>query len=155
MAERAKRAKKRGAAATGLVAALKTAPKLSAPKAARARVDEWLIEIAPSETGKTIRQLLSAGKSGKLGDVVAAIAEASPYLWDLIRADPDRFLALLESDPEARFAALLADVQHAADAESDAGVMRALRRAKAEAALLIALVDIGGAWPVERVTRAL
>ena len=33
--------------------------------------------------------------------------------------------------------------------------MRALRRAKAEAALLIALADIGGVWPVERVTRAL
>ena len=33
--------------------------------------------------------------------------------------------------------------------------MRDLRRAKAEAALLIALADIGGIWPVERVTRAL
>ena len=33
--------------------------------------------------------------------------------------------------------------------------MRALRRGKAEAALLIALADIGGVWPVERVTRAL
>src|SRR5437660_2840662 len=33
--------------------------------------------------------------------------------------------------------------------------MRALRRGKAEAALLIALADIGGVWPLERVTRAL
>ena len=33
--------------------------------------------------------------------------------------------------------------------------MRMLRRGKAEAALLIALADIGGVWPVERVTRAL
>ena len=33
--------------------------------------------------------------------------------------------------------------------------MRLLRRMKAEAALLIALCDIGGVWPVMRVTAAL
>ena len=33
--------------------------------------------------------------------------------------------------------------------------MRLLRRLKADAALLIALLDIGGVWPVMRVTRAL
>ena len=33
--------------------------------------------------------------------------------------------------------------------------MRLLRRMKAEAALLIALADIGGVWPVMRVTAAL
>ena len=33
--------------------------------------------------------------------------------------------------------------------------MRLLRRMKAEAALLIALADIGGVWPVMRATRAL
>ena len=39
--------------------------------------------------------------------------------------------------------------------QDEADMMRALRRGKAEAALLIALADIGGVWPVERVTRAL
>ena len=33
--------------------------------------------------------------------------------------------------------------------------MRILRRMKAEAALLVALADIGGVWPVARVTAAL
>src|SRR5581483_10654152 len=37
----------------------------------------------------------------------------------------------------------------------EAAVMRVLRRGKAEAALLIALADVGGVWPLERVTRAL
>ena len=36
--------------------------------------------------GKAIKQLLAPVETAKLGDVVAAIAEASPYLWDLIRA---------------------------------------------------------------------
>ena len=39
--------------------------------------------------------------------------------------------------------------------KEDADVMRALRHAKQEAALLIALADIGGVWPVMRTTRAL
>ena len=34
-------------------------------------------------------------------------------------------------------------------------LMRILRRLKADAALLVALADIGGVWPVAQVTRAL
>src|SRR5437588_346700 len=41
-----------------------------------------------------------------------------------------------------------------AGAKDEADAMRLLRRMKAEAALLIALADIGGVWPVMRVTRA-
>jgi len=37
--------------------------------------------------------------------------------------------------------------------QDEAVVMRCLRRMKAEASLLIALCDIGGVWPVMRVTR--
>ena len=40
-------------------------------------------------------------------------------------------------------------------AKDEAEAMRLLRRMKAEAALLIALADIGGVWPVMRATRAL
>ena len=42
-----------------------------------------------------------------------------------------------------------------AAAADDAAAMQLLRRMKAEAALLIALCDIGGVWPVMRVTAAL
>ena len=40
-----------------------------------------------------------------------------------------------------------------AAAEDEATAMRLLRRMKAEAALLIALADIGDVWPVMQVTR--
>jgi len=40
-------------------------------------------------------------------------------------------------------------------AVAEADVMRLLRRVKAEAALMIALCDIGGVWPVMQVTAAL
>src|SRR4029077_6075328 len=83
------------------------------------------------------------------------IAEGSPYLWDLVRADPTRFAAILQAEPQERFAAILAEARSAGHAVSEADAMRILRRAKAEAALLIALADIGGVWPVERVIAAL
>src|ERR1041385_3243097 len=154
--EPAKRAAKKTARpAKGLAAAIKKAPRLSAPKEAHARVDEWLGEIARSAPGKVAKELLGASKPTKLGELVASIAEASPYLWDLIRADPARFTTILEAEPEERLAAVLAEARSAGDVEDEADAMRTLRRAKAGAALLIALTDVGGVWPVERVTSAL
>jgi glutamate-ammonia-ligase adenylyltransferase len=50
---------------------------------------------------------------------------------------------------------VLAQARSAGDATAEADAMRTLRRAKAEAALLIALADIGGIWAVERVTSTL
>ena len=97
MAERAKRAvKKVQLPVTRLGAAMKTAPKLSDSNAARAQVDEWLAEIASTQTGKAIKRRLAPAQAGKIVDVIAAIAEASPYLWNLIRAEPDRFLAFFD-----------------------------------------------------------
>src|SRR5437763_1311595 len=114
MAELAKRAAKKGDPAPSLAGRIKTAPKPSAPDEAHARVAEWLAEIARGGAGKAIRQLFVPAKgNSKLADMVAAIAQGSPYLWDLIRHDPDRFLAVLESEPEAQFAALIAEVERA------------------------------------------
>jgi glutamate-ammonia-ligase adenylyltransferase len=151
MAEPAKRARK-AAPAGGLAGAIKAAPKLTCAKDAHGRVDAWLAEIGRT-SAKTLKPLLATERAS---DLLAGIAEASPYLWDLVRADPERLVTLLATDPEARLAALIDQVARAgASATDDAEIMRALRRGKAEAALLIALADIGGAWPVERVTRAL
>jgi glutamate-ammonia-ligase adenylyltransferase len=155
MAGPAKRTKKtEPAAAAGLAAAIKAAPRLSAPADAHERVDAWLAEIARSSAGKALKSLRAQFQT--LPDLIAGIAESSPYLWELIRAEPDRFVALLAADPERHFTALIEGVARAGmSAKDDEEVMRALRRGKAEAALLIALADIGGTWPVERVTRAL
>jgi glutamate-ammonia-ligase adenylyltransferase len=129
-------------------------PSPFAPEAAHARVADWLAEIAGAPAGPTLAQLLAA--QPRLAGLVAAIADGSPYLWDLVRADPGRFAALLECEPERHFAAILAKAVRATAASADdAEVMGLLRRMKAEAALLIAIADIGGVWPVMRVTTAL
>src|SRR5215813_6430405 len=109
MASAKRAAKSIELSAAALASAIKAAPQLSEPKAARARVEAWLEEIGRSTAAATLKPLLTATPKarGKLADVVGAIAEASPYLWDLIRSDPERFTALLEADPEVRFAAIL------------------------------------------------
>jgi len=102
--EPAKRAAKKTARpATGLAAAIQKAPRLSGPREARARIHEWLGEIARTAPGKALKELLGGSKPTRLGELVASISEASPYLWDLIRTDPARFTAIIESEPAQRF----------------------------------------------------
>jgi [glutamine synthetase] adenylyltransferase / [glutamine synthetase]-adenylyl-L-tyrosine phosphorylase len=129
-------------------------PLPSASKSSAARVSAWLASVKANAAAKTLRKLID--DSAALTRVLGGIAEAAPYLWDLVQGDPPRFVRLLESDPDVALAALLATTQSAvAAARSSDEVMRLLRRMKAEAALSIALCDIGGVWPVERVTGAL
>ncbi|HKC33228.1 MAG TPA: bifunctional [glutamine synthetase] adenylyltransferase/[glutamine synthetase]-adenylyl-L-tyrosine phosphorylase, partial [Xanthobacteraceae bacterium] len=126
------------------------APVLCDPDAARARVAGWLA----AQTGPALVRLFDAHPMARA--LVEGVADGSPYLWDLIERAEGRLLTLLQSDPDEHLAALLAAATHAmAAAAQDDEAMRLLRRMKAEAALLIALADIGGAWDVVRVTRAL
>jgi [glutamine synthetase] adenylyltransferase / [glutamine synthetase]-adenylyl-L-tyrosine phosphorylase len=85
-----------------------------------------------------------------------AICSASPFLTALIDRNPDRFAAIL-SAPPARYVTdlhriLATDI---AGAATQADAMRALRQYKSEIALLTALADLGGVWPVMTVTRVL
>jgi [glutamine synthetase] adenylyltransferase / [glutamine synthetase]-adenylyl-L-tyrosine phosphorylase len=87
--------------------------------------------------------------------LIEAIASSSAYLWELARADPARLVALLKTDPDERLASLRAAAEDIPADATDVKAMRLLRFMKAEAALLIALADIGGLWDVMRVTAAL
>ncbi len=136
-----------------LAARIVTAPRLLEAKAARARVADWLSALGAAEA-KPLKALLSSHKV--LNTLLESLAESSPYLWELANSDPRRLLRLLDCDPDRHLAALLVEAGSAIAATADeAEAMRLLRRMKAEAALLIALADIGGVWPVMRAARAL
>ncbi len=125
-----------------------------APADGREKLDAWLAETGGTAPGKAIGKLLA--KTPPRRAMLAGIAEASPYLWHLATIEPARLLALFECDPERRLAELMREAADAvAAARDDDAAMRVLRRMKSAAALLIALADIGGAWPIMRVTRAL
>jgi glutamate-ammonia-ligase adenylyltransferase len=147
----AKRAAKKTAAKRRPAAGAAATPASTAP---RDKVQAWLAEIRHTVPGAAIAALLARTPARRA--LIESIAAASPYLWELATKDPARLLAALEADPEARLREILDEGAAAVAAASDEPhAMRLLRRMKAQAALLIALADIAGAWPVMRVTRAL
>ncbi len=80
----------------------------------------------------------------------------SPYLSRLAIKNPTFLSRQLEGDPSAGFDAVLSTLTDACRAaSSEEECMRALRQAKQHVALLLALVDVGGVWPVDRITEAL
>ena len=136
-----------------LAARLIEGPVLSDPDQARQTLARWLDDVPAA-----LRQPLATtlGRHPTARRLLEGIAEASPYLFDLVRLDAARATRVLQCDPDRRLAELLADLATLAKgAANEAELMQSLRRAKAEAALLIAVCDIGGVWPVMRVTEAL
>ncbi|MFK8252205.1 bifunctional [glutamine synthetase] adenylyltransferase/[glutamine synthetase]-adenylyl-L-tyrosine phosphorylase [Ancylobacter terrae] len=128
-------------------------PFLAAPIKAR-RAFAAAIEAAPADIREALNGVLNGRKPARA--VMAAIAENSPFLTELIRSDPARLLRMLTSDPRARLETARAEAQAAADATADeATIMRALRRLRAETALLVAIGDIGGVLDLAEVTEAL
>ena len=120
----------------------------------RRHLSEWLKGLRRTADGRALSALVA--KHRKLGGLLGGIAEASPYLWGLIQDDPSRALQFLTGKPERSLAGILSAARKAAaSAHGSAEVMRILRRAKADAALLIALADTGGVWSVAQVTAAL
>ena len=142
-----------GEAGATLAERIVAAPFVNDAKAARARVADWLDDL-PAAEAKPLKARLAAHPN--LNTLLETLSESSPFLWGLSSHEPKRLLRLLDADPDKYLSALLGDTRSAVDAtEDEAEAMRLLRRMKAEAALLIALADIGGTWPVMRTTQAL
>ncbi len=78
--------------------------------------------------------------------LVAGTAGCSPFLAGLLTRERDWIVAATD-DPESALSAILAD--------DDGDPGPTLRRAKGRVALLAALCDLGGVWPLEQVTSAL
>ncbi len=88
--------------------------------------------------------------------LLRGVASGSTYLSTLLTRDAARLERVLLTDPAERFAQMAEELRAAlAKAVSITEAMRDLRRYKSEAALIIALADLGGVWPVMQVTRAL
>src|SRR4051812_13816791 len=140
-------------AEASLVEQIVTAPRLNDPALAALRVNAWLEELDGAERAE-IGALLH--RSSKLETLLHSLAESSPFLWDLVSRDVQRLSRVLRGEPERHLDVLLNETAAAVAATDEAETaMRLLRGMKAEAALLIALADIGGAWPVMRAAAGL
>ena len=117
-------------------------PHLAVPKNAEQRLSDWLSDLSPTQAAEFDGLFVRFPDTRR---IFAGIAEASPYLFDLVRSDAARLLQILQSEPGRHLARLIEETRQGVwTASSEAQAMHTLRRAKAEAALLIALCDIGG-----------
>lgn len=92
---------------------------------------------------------LFSGLPGAVPDLIAGAAGSSPYLAGLLQKEAEWLPgALNHDDVVARETAGFVDL-----AAGDLGP--GLRRAKRRVALMTALADLGGVWPLEQVTGAL
>ncbi len=137
----------------GLASLMREAPVIADADAAALKLSQVLERLDPASR-EAVEASLSAFPLARQG--LLGVAEGSPFLLELIRVDPSRLLRALSDPPADRVAALVAQGRAEVRAAPDeAAAMTALRRMRAEAALVIALADIGGAFDLTQVTAAL
>ena len=138
-----------------LAARLADGPHVSAP--AESRTAFWATGFPNSRRRSRLRSTTLPEHFRSPRPSCSASRKARPICSIWCAPMPARLIRLL--DVRAGSASRRADREdHAATCSRgrrEADVMHLLRRMKAEAALLIALCDIGGVWPVMRVTAAL
>jgi len=105
--------------------------------------DEQAMQVAALIGDKDVRHLL------------ASIHGNSPHLTRILRRHPDWLPRLLAGAPEAALAGLIDRLYAAATQATQPELMTALRNARSEAALLIAMADLCGVWELDEVTGAL
>ncbi|GEP08530.1 bifunctional [glutamine synthetase] adenylyltransferase/[glutamine synthetase]-adenylyl-L-tyrosine phosphorylase [Methylobacterium gnaphalii] len=128
----------------GLIARLVDAPPLSNPDQARQLVSD-IADTLPARL-----------RNGLAHDLLLTVADHSPFLWGLASRDPERLGRLFAEEPEAANARIVSDQRAAGRSSADLDEIGArLRNNRAEHALLVALADLGGVWPVKTVTEAL
>src|SRR3954454_3206695 len=86
-----------------LAARLVGGPHVSASGNAEQLLDDWLSELEPAQSA-ALDQLLAHPFARS---ILTGIAEFSPYLFDLARADAARFIRVLRCDPQAHLASLI------------------------------------------------
>ncbi|HEY8382717.1 MAG TPA: bifunctional [glutamine synthetase] adenylyltransferase/[glutamine synthetase]-adenylyl-L-tyrosine phosphorylase [Microvirga sp.] len=136
---------------------LTKAPPPADPKRAKARLADLLTRVAEEPAATALGPLLA---EGRLRDLLLAVADHSPFLWQLALADPSRLAWLATTAPEDAARHLtegqlsLFRAWRAGTLQRD-DLVRAFRRNRNAHALLVALADLGGVWSVEEVTQSL
>ncbi len=130
------------------------------PRLRLARAAEWkrrLAELgeAAKEAGVSTDLDALLGDHPGLGAFLGSLLDYAPFLRALALSDPPRLLAILASEPTTSLKRSVAMTRRTWRLESKAALMKALRQARQEVALLVALADLGGVWNLVEVTHGL
>ncbi len=130
-------------------------PIAGSPDRVRVAVERWLATV--DEMGGQARAAaMTILEDARGSALISAIFGNSPFLTECWLANPGFAAELLAKGPDRTFAEILSGINDelAAAANVDI-VMQRLRVAKARVALTVAVADIAGLWPLDRVTEAL
>src|SRR5258707_14662572 len=86
-----------------LAARFADGPHVSASNNAEQRLGDWLAELEPEQSAAIVEFMARPFARA----ILLGIAEFSPYLFDLIRADAARLIRLLGCNPEQHLASLI------------------------------------------------
>ena len=111
------------------------------------RLAERFAEIGRAEARLAARPPVAA--------LLRSLGGNSPYLADLAVREAASLRALVATGPDALVATAMAELAAIAPAVRRDRIAAAMRRTKRIVALATAIADIGGIWPLERVTAAL
>jgi [glutamine synthetase] adenylyltransferase / [glutamine synthetase]-adenylyl-L-tyrosine phosphorylase len=115
--------------------------------AAAQRLIERFAELGRAEARLAARPAVAA--------LLAALGGNSPFLADLAVREAGALRALLAEGPDPVAARAMAAIAALPAAAPRARVAATLRHARRVIALVTAIADIGGVWPLERVTATL
>ena len=127
-------------------------PLTADPQLAERGLKRWqhLARITPDpRLGEFVRAEAERGS-----ELLEPVFSGSPFLGELLIAEPDVLRLLRQDGPEPALAALRAELAALPTADRTR-LMAGLRRCRRRHALLIGLCDLAGLWTVEEVTAAL
>ncbi|MEN0076167.1 MAG: bifunctional [glutamine synthetase] adenylyltransferase/[glutamine synthetase]-adenylyl-L-tyrosine phosphorylase [Paracraurococcus sp.] len=103
--------------------------------------------------GDPAMRALAAAAGGAA--LLAALGGHSPFLSELAQRDPEALLRLAARGPDEALDLAFEPLRHADPTAPRDAVGAMLRRAKRQAALIVAAADLAGLWPLDRITGAL
>ena len=138
-----------------LLSQLSRLPRPSSEAAAERGLETFLSSAAQAPEHHA--QALAVAEDPQSTPLLNAVFGNSPYLTQTIIRDLPFFLALLHRTPDDALRDILDSLTYRANTPPPprADTMRLLRKTKAQAALLIAIADIGNVWPLATITGAL
>ena len=131
-------------------------PRPHDANAVRVGFERWAEQasrLIDPDTRQAVAEL-AEDKTG--GALLAALFGNSPYLTQIALRDQGFVCKVVAGRPDETFATTMIDLWGGAgEVDGKAELMRVLRVAKRRVAMLVAIADITGQWPLERVTAAL
>ncbi len=131
-------------------------PRPASAERVRIGLDRWL-ERAGQQPEPELASFMNEAAEDPAGRrLLETVFGNSPFLSQCLVAEPAVLRSFLNHGADAVFADLLDGLAQGTAGESDtARLMQSLRIARRRVALAVALADLAGVWPLERVTGAL